>query len=196
MTSTWVGAHAPEALAAVQVADRSGVSVPLGTLWAGRPTLILFLRHFGCIGCSEELAVLRPCLDACVEMKVGVVFVGCGSAPYIDGFVERQRLVDSGYEIYTDPSLDAHRAAMLHYGRFRSLGPRGLFDYVRAYVAGHVNLDNEGDPRQQAGAIYLDRQGKIRFYHRNESLGDHPPAMELTQVIMQDMTRRSEEERT
>jgi hypothetical protein len=37
----------PDDLAALTVLDMEGRPVPLGSLWADRPAVLVFLRHFG-----------------------------------------------------------------------------------------------------------------------------------------------------
>ena len=37
----------PSDLAALAVLDMEGQAVPLGLLWADRPAVLVFLRHFG-----------------------------------------------------------------------------------------------------------------------------------------------------
>lgn len=37
----------PDDLAALTVLDMEGKTVPLGALWADRPAVLVFLRHFG-----------------------------------------------------------------------------------------------------------------------------------------------------
>jgi hypothetical protein len=36
-----------DSLATTTVLDLHGVALPLSTLWARRPTLLVFVRHFG-----------------------------------------------------------------------------------------------------------------------------------------------------
>lgn len=50
-----VGSQAPDAV----LTDTDGNSVTLSSYWKVKPTVILFLRHFGCPFCREQVANLR-----------------------------------------------------------------------------------------------------------------------------------------
>lgn len=167
------GAQVPEAFAGCTVRDADGVAISLGQVWAGRATLLYFVRHFGCIGCSESLARLHPLLGELERFEVQVVLVGCGSPIFIPHFLERQQLLSAPLRCVTDETLSAHRQAGLAYGAWGGWGPRALFEQVRAFFAGHQSGPVQGDPHQQAGAVLIDAAGRVRWMHRNRSLGDH-----------------------
>jgi len=42
-----MGRSVAEALAAISLPDADGRLVPLGSLWAARPVVLAFLRHYG-----------------------------------------------------------------------------------------------------------------------------------------------------
>ena len=92
---------------------------------------------------------------------------------FIDGFKERHNLLFSPAEVYTDPSLSSHGAAGLMYALSGGFKPKALLEMGRAFVNGHVSNGNQGDIKQQAGAVFVDQNGLVQLYHRNDSLGDH-----------------------
>lgn len=51
----------PPALADVVVKDEDGADVRLGDLWATRPLVLAFVRHFGCVFCREHVKELGSC---------------------------------------------------------------------------------------------------------------------------------------
>ena len=49
-----------EALGEVLLRSEDGAEHSLGSLWTGQPAALIFVRHFGCIGCSENVSLLAP----------------------------------------------------------------------------------------------------------------------------------------
>jgi peroxiredoxin len=178
------GAPAPEVFAGCAVKDAEGVATTLGQVWAERTTLLYFVRHFGCIGCSESLARLRPVLGELQRLEVQVVLVGCGSPRFIPDFLERHHLLSAPLRCVTDETLSAHQLAGLAYGPWGGWGPRGLFEQARAFLAGHQAGPVQGDPHQQAGAVLIDAAGRVRWVHRNRSLGDHASMTALLGAVL------------
>jgi hypothetical protein len=184
-----VGEPLPDSIAGASVLDRARKATRLRALCEGRAVLISFLRHFGCIGCSESLAELAPRLPELASLGVRVVLVGCGAPEFIDGFLERFNLVGADVEVYTDPTLAIHAAAGLRYGLWENFGPRGLLDLGRAFAKGHVNGPPEGDGRQQAGVVFVDATGIVQLVHRNRSLGDHAPPQRIVDAALASFAR-------
>ena len=184
-----VGRAPPAALADCPVLDSAEDAHPLHSLWAGRATLVLLVRHFGCIGCSEHMAALAPRLSELARLDVRVVVVGCGDAFFIEGFIERRGLVGAPIEVFTDPTLNAQNAAALHTGFSRTFGPRGLIEMGRAFLGGHRFESTEGSLPQHAGGFFVDRGGTVRLVHRNRTIGDHLPPQAILDVALADFAR-------
>jgi AhpC/TSA antioxidant enzyme len=186
-----VGEPVPPELARARVMDRAGKERPLGESWANGPCLAVFLRHFGCIGCSEHVTALAPRLLEIAELGVGTVMVGSGAPDFIDGFVERQALGDKKVTILTDPSLIAFRAAGLERSRWGTFGPHALVDFGRALLDGHRHAGLLGDATQQGGTMLVDRGGVVRFLHRAAHLGDHPDPADVVDAVLWIAARES-----
>ena len=174
----------PQTLRNCVVTDSKGQEQTLGALCAERPTLMLFVRHFGCIGCSENISLMAPRFKELEALGVRVLIIGCGPSLFIDGFMERHHLLFSPVEVYSDDSLATHRAAGLMYSIWGGFSPRGLYEMARAFVAGNVSSGTEGDIKQQAGALLVDRDGVVRLYHRNESIGHHVNPSDIVDVAL------------
>ena len=179
-----VGSSVPERFADAQVSDGQGHVVPLRSFWHGRPCLLVFIRHFACVGCGEQVTELSPRLPELERAGVRVVLVGNGEPRYLAGFVERYALGDKPVEIVTDPSLESFREAGLVRSWWATHGPRAIVDLARAMSKGLPHLPAEGDANQQGGVLLVDVDGTLRFYHRNESLGDHPSASQLVETAL------------
>ncbi|MGE3707571.1 MAG: redoxin domain-containing protein, partial [Vicinamibacterales bacterium] len=42
------------------VFDTAGRAVRLDTLWTHQPVVLLFVRHFGCLFCRQQIAEMQP----------------------------------------------------------------------------------------------------------------------------------------
>lgn len=184
------GRSLPEDLLASLVQTRDGRSVELGSLIEPKPTAVVFIRHFGCLGCSVHMAELSPRLDELHELGLQLVIVGNGETRYMDGFMERFHLDDRLATVVTDPSLRTHQAAQLRRSFWATLGPKGILDQIRALLAGHSQNHVQGDNWQQGGAIVLDGDGSVTYYHRNETVSDHAPTSELVDGIYKLLMQR------
>lgn len=185
-----VGAKVPTALADAQVLDRRGVASPLGQRWHDRPALLVFLRHFGCIGCAEQVGVIAPRVPELVRLGIAVVFVGNGAAQFIDGFVERNALAGQPIEIVTDPSCTTFDALGLENGKRALLSPRAVANAVRARIAGYRQTGIEGAGFQQGGIALVDQDGTLRYLHRDRTLGDHAPTADVVDAALALAARR------
>ena len=174
----------PETLLGAAVQSCNGEPITVGSLLSGQPTLLLFVRHFGCIGCSENIAGIAPRFSELHQLGVRIAIIGCGAPMFIEGFIERHRLIGEPIEVYTDESLEVHKAAKLHYGSWGGFGPRGLLEMTRAFIGGHTAGPVEGDTKQQAGAIFVDSNGIVQLYHRAQSLGDHVDSVHLVDTAI------------
>jgi peroxiredoxin len=179
-----VGEHVPSALDAAEVLDVRGQPHRLARTWSERDVVLVCVRHFACIGCAEHLDLLRPRLADLERLGIDVIIVGSGSASQLEAFVEREHLARPGVHCFTDPSLAVYRAAGFVRSRWATFGPRALGQAARAWLRGHRNGRAEGDLLQQGGTLYVRRGGKVAFYHRADSLGDHAPIADVVDVAL------------
>ena len=173
------GKTVPVSLRECVVRGNDDTEHSLDSLIAGKASLLLFVRHFGCIGCSENVGLLSARFKELSNLETQVILVGCGPTTFIDAFRERHHLLHSPAQVYSDPTLNSHRAAGLLYGLWGGFQPRALWEMGRAFVNGHVSQGAQGDIRQHAGAILIDAEGTVHFYHRNNTLGDHANAQQI-----------------
>ncbi len=159
-------------------------TVVLGTLWADRACALVFLRHFGCPACAENVEGLLPRLAEMRALGVGVALVGSGEAAHVGPFAALTGLEGRPAEVLTDPTLAAYRAAGLVRSAWSTFRPVSLYRVARAMALGHPHDRPLGDPLQQGGTLLVDRGGRLAFYHRNESVGDHSPPVELVDAAL------------
>ncbi len=179
-----VGKHVPASLAAVEVLDPRGAPRALATTWRERDVVLVCVRHFACIGCAEQLEVLRPRLGELERLGVDVVIVGSGTPAQLAVFVEREHLARPHVQCFTDPSLAVYRAAGFVRSWWATFGARALAQSVRAFLHGHRNGRAQGDLYQQGGTIYVRRGGEVALYHRAASLGDHARVAEVVDLAL------------
>jgi peroxiredoxin len=178
-----VGEPLPLDLAGAPLLAASGEARPLAELVGEGPALVVFLRHFGCIGCAEQVHEILPRLGELEALGVAVLLIGSGPAEHIAAFVERNDLRDKHARVVTDPSLRAYRAAGLRRSFWATYGPRAVFDFVRALSHGLRPLPTDGDLFQQGGA-FLFTGGRVAWTQVNESLGDHADPSDAVEAAL------------
>ncbi len=173
---------APDALAEAVVTFAHGARKRLGTFWAERPCLLLFLRHFACPGCWEEASMLAQHLGGLRRAGVRVVLVGLAAPSRILPFRDRVKLEDEDIDIVVDATLRCHRAAGLLRSRWSTLGPRAVAEGLRLYATGYYvqREPEDGDFLQQGGALLVDRAGRVVLHHVAHHLADH---VDLREVV-------------
>jgi peroxiredoxin len=180
-----VSTPVPRAIADACVMLASGERVRLGSFWEdGKPAVILWLRHFGCVGCAQEVTELSPRLDELDRAGARVVLVGNGNREQLEGFTQRHGLADAHVVTATDPSLETYRAAGLMRSAWATFGPRSILDLARAMTAGHMHRGVEGDETQQGGALVVDARGVVRLLHDNHSIGDYVSASDVVEAVL------------
>jgi peroxiredoxin len=170
----------PAALADCIVQDQEGADVRLGDVWKDKPTILAFVRHFGCVFCREQVTELNR-EKAKIEGAGGqLVVVGSGTPNFVRGFREQ-----TGFEgqVLCDPSVSTYREAGMKRGFFTVINPvvaaRGLASMARGFRQGRV----QGDPYQEGGVLVVRPPGELVYKQVSKSAGDHPPAAEVIAAL-------------
>lgn len=169
-----------EELASVVVLDVDAQPVRLGALWAERPVILVFVRHFGCLFCREQAAELRDAWDRIRAAGADVALVGSGTPDQAEMFRADYGLP---FPVYVDPSLRAFRVAGLERGVSRTLGPASVAAGLRAFRAGYRQGRTEGDPWQLGGAVVVGPGHKVFYAYRSAAAGDHPDPEDLIAAL-------------
>jgi peroxiredoxin len=178
------GEPVPRAIADAVVIDATGARVPLDAFWKDRACVVLLLRHFGCIGCAQQVTELSPRLDEIDRAGVHVVLVGNGTPDQMAAFRERHALADKKVDLVTDPDLNAYRALQLERSIWSTIGPRSMLEHLRLWGTGLRGHRVAGDVTQQGGAILVDGAGIVRLTRRSHSIGDHVTASDLVDTAL------------
>ena len=137
------------ALGAATLLDIDGASVRLADEWADHPAVIVWLRHFGCVFCREQVAEIRATRKQIEALGGGIAFVGNGTARAAAWF-QKRFAPDSS--VLTDPDLVSYRAIGARSGLMSTLGPGAWGAGLRAFRSGARQSTTKGHPYQQGGS--------------------------------------------
>ena len=169
-----------EATAGLAVQTPSGESVPLGSLWAAKPALLVLVRHYGCQFCRAQLADLRPVWPKIEAAGVQPIVIGNGTPLMAEAFAE-----ESGLEVplYTNPGREVYAAlGAKRPGASAFLNPRLYWNGLRTLLKGHLPRKLQGDAAQLGGVFLVQPDGSMPYAYRSDLAGDHPSAAELIRV--------------
>jgi peroxiredoxin len=152
-----------------ELLDPLGRPTFVSDVLGGRPTLLCFLRHFGCLFCFENAAELVNERDKLQSSGAQLVFIGHGNPAHAREFMNEHRLAGG---VYTDPSRRLYALLELHHGMTRTLNPRSIRYARRAYQKGFRQTGIKGDPWQQGGNAAIAADGTILSLDRFEVAGE------------------------
>ena len=167
-------------LATLTVLDAKGRSVALGSLWADKTAVLVFVRHFGCIHCRDHVNQLLRSLDDIHAAGAEAYIIGNGSPSFIEGFRDQTKWTGP---IYTDPSLAAYRAAELQRSVAKTLDPRSLGAAFRAFTHGGRQGRQQGDQWQQGGVLVIAPSGAVRWRHASGRPGDNASPAQIVAAL-------------
>lgn len=156
--------------------DLAGKPVQLSSLWAEKPLLLAFTRHFGCTQCKEML-------DELVTGKDAIEKAGLGIAVILQGTVEASALFAKrfapGLIVLADPERKAYQAFGLERGNlFQTFLNWKVWKAIRrARQKGYqVEKPPEGqDAMQMSGTFIIGTNGRIELPYYYDNIADHPP---------------------
>ncbi len=135
------------------------------------PTLLVFLRHFGCVFCKEALSDLAQSKTFFDKKGVRIVFVHMATEKVAENYFQKYGL--GGSLNISNPHKNYYAAFGLMKGSVSQL--YGLRTWIRGYSArkeGHqLEIAEElGDSTQMPG-IFLLKEGEVinSYIHRNAS---------------------------
>lgn len=141
----------------------------------GGRTLLVFLRHFGCIFCRETVADLREI----AERDAGfprVLFFSQGSSTESRAFLRRYWPTA---RVISDPAFEFYDAfGVGRAGLVAALGPSILRARSRAQSKGHENGPRSGDIWRMPGAFVVEG-ARVLWAHQPRHAADHPDFAQL-----------------
>lgn len=170
----------PSALLDATVLDAEGAPVRLATVWADRPTVVVLLRHFGCLFCKEQAAEMSAVGDEIERLGAGMVFIGSGSPQYAKWFQEDYA---PRWPVYSDTGLVTYQALEARRGLVSSANPRTVWLSLRALLRGYRQGKTQGDQYQQGAVAVITPDGGMPYLHISEVAGDHPRPSDVLSVL-------------
>lgn len=155
--------------------DQHGKS--LGELSEQAPTLVVFLRHFGCTFCREALDDLQRQRDEIESANTRIALVHMSDDTLASKYIERYDLGDVSR--FSDPDRKLYAAFGLQRGKLSQLfGPSVVWRGIAATLRGHSVGKLTGDGFQMPGAFIVHNRDIIRAF-RHKSAGDRPQYNDL-----------------
>jgi AhpC/TSA antioxidant enzyme len=160
----------------------NGVNLMPGTLrdqLGERPTLLVFLRHFGCPFCKETIASLRD-VSQRVAGYPSVLFFYQGSPTEGRAFMRRywpeaRAVADPDMAFYD--GLGVGRGGLL-----QMFHPGVIPALVRAGANGHLGGEGSGGDARRMPGLFVARGGEILWSHRARHQADHPEFERIPQL--------------
>ena len=180
-----MAAIASEAAQAV-IRDLDGNELPLARLWAEKPVVLAFVRHFGCLFCREQATELHREKDRIHAAGAELAIVGNGNRHFAQGFAKELGLTTP---LYVDTERGAYKALGLKRSFTSFLNLATLRNLVRALRSGFRQGRTQGDPWQLGGVLVVRPGGDVVFRHASDASGDHPPAESVLSALEATATR-------
>jgi peroxiredoxin len=162
---------APAAVAPLTVLDTQGRAVTLGSLGRGGSVVLVFVRHFGCLFCKEQVADVRARLGELHGRGASVVIVGNGSVDDARVFAAEHA---AGMTVVTDPNREAYCAVGMKRGVGTALSFGVARRAARAMARGFRQTRTQGDPFQQGGIVVVGADGDVLYRFVSDEAGEHP----------------------
>ncbi len=160
-----------------------GTEFQLRRLWENNPAVLVFLRYLGCPFCREHAGKIHADLDHFQRRQARIAFITVGKEDEMKSFCEARDLTPS-VECLSDPDQTAYRAFGLARGGMAEMfGPQVMARGLQAALHGHFMGMPRGDPFQLPGVFIVDRDGVVRYAHRNKDAADNPPNEALFHVL-------------
>ena len=163
-----------------EVVSREGLT--LESLSKDAPTLVVFLRHLGCVYCRESLSELRRLRSEIEANGVRIALVHMGSESEASNLLEVFNLTD--LPRFSDPERRLYEAFGLERSTMsRMLAPENLISMLKSVVRSEVPLRRTmgkvvGDALQMPG-VFLIHENLILDDYRPENLTKRPDYLKL-----------------
>jgi peroxiredoxin len=156
--------------------NTSNQPVQLSSLWAQRPLLLAFTRHFGCTQCKEMLDELVAGRERIEQAGLNIAIITQGT-PEVTAIFAKQ--FAPGLFCLSDPERKAYEAYGLERGNFFQtfLNPKVWAAISKSRMKGYrVEPPPAGqDAMQMSGTFIISRTGRIELPYYYDHIADHPP---------------------
>jgi AhpC/TSA family len=153
--------------------DLAGDRYPARRL-LGSPTVLVLLRHLGCLFCQEHLAQLRMHSEEVEAARGRIAVISFAAPQHVAGFAGA---LGHPYLWLSDPARVSYRAFRV--GRGGVLNPFSNTDLWSNFVStlrGRPWLPQQADLWQLGADFVFDPEGNLTMAHRCRSSHDRPTA--------------------
>jgi len=146
-----------------------------------KPTLLVFLRHFGCVFCKEAMTDLAMLKQEIMEKNFTLAFVHMAENDIAQKYLDDFNLGDCVH--ISDPDCDYYTAFRLTKGSFSQL--YGLQTWIRGFSKDNRQHKLQkakflGDSTQMPG-IFIIHKGSITEHYIHKFAADRPDYMKMIQ---------------
>ena len=174
-------------LSGITVFDPDGRETRLGALWADRIAVLVFVRHFGCLFCRQQVAAIGPLRERVQSLGGELFVIGHGNLEQTRAFRDEQ---PAPFPLFTDPTRQAYCALEMRRDPRSVLTAGVLGRAILARARGFQQSRVAGDPFQQGGVVVIAPPGVERYRFISREAGDHPAASEILAALDTDGTWR------
>jgi peroxiredoxin len=176
--------QAGDAAPDIELLDATGASVRLSSLWADRPALLLFWRHWGC-GCGTDRAErLQDEYPKLVDAGANVVVIGLGEPSRGAWYRETFALPTP---VLVDVDESAYRAfGLLEMSPWLLLGkPKPGREYFENLIVDHRAKGRPvaDNPYLLPGEFVVDQAGRLVLTYRYQYCDNYPDTWTLVDSI-------------
>lgn len=168
----------PAILSTPMVGRNFEQGVPFSAL-IREPKFVVFLRHFGCVFCRENIKDLKKASETIANFPK-VMFVHMGSVEEGDTFFQKfwdevPAISDTQKLLYNEFGVER--------GSFNQLlGPSVVACGFRAVAKGNFVGKPVGDPLVMPGMFYVETDSIVWKHHFNH-IGDHPDYSKIPSIL-------------
>ncbi|GBD46416.1 AhpC/TSA family protein [Thermoleophilum album] len=173
-----------DALAELVLPDHDGRDVRLGDLWAERPAVIVWLRHYGCVHCRAHAIELDRRREEFERAGGSVWLIGQATPRHAAHF---RRKLEIALPVLADRERTSYKLAGAKIATFGELlGAKSLSAGTQQMLRsfGRVRQGRVvGHPAQLGGALVIAPDGRVVHAHMAEDAADNATADELLEAL-------------
>ena len=153
----------------------TGETKDLSDFYKDKPLILVFLRHFGCIFCREQIAGLR-------EFKTeNIVLVGMGR---IQETQEFKRKMEIPQPVVSDPNKLLYDAFGLRRSSFgQQINPTLMRKSLKLFQNGHRQGLMKQNPWMLAGVFRIERDGEVSYSQFASDISDNLSGPAIAQLL-------------
>lgn len=166
----------------VTLSDHAGRTMQLASFWEAQPVVALFLRHFGCPHCREQVLHFQADQERLRELGFVVLLLGLGTPERAAAF---RADLSIDFPVLCDPDRTAYHAYdLLRVNPFREVRPSTVTRYIGAMVMTRApGISFDQDMIQLGGTFLIAPGGAIRYAHRAQRVSDNPTLADMQREL-------------